>query len=213
MWTWKLNWDRVRDDIVIGSCPRTATDIDEIQAGTAATAILSVQCDDCRSALRIDLDEHMRHADRRGLVLRNTPMRDFDVEDQRRHLVDAVVGLTRLLRAGHRVYVHCTAGINRAPLTVLGFFTFVEGLHHDAALALIHAGRPQAEPYWDAWHGCRSDLVEQHRPAIEARAWEISQRHCDASAQENWSRAETDVIRERLVAAAAEGAGRFTLSR
>ncbi|MFO1205914.1 MAG: dual specificity protein phosphatase family protein [Burkholderiales bacterium] len=203
MWTWTLNWNRVRDDIVIGSCPRRASDIDEIEAGTGATALLSVQCDDCRSALRIDLNEHMRHAGRRGLILRNTPMRDFDLEDQRRHLPGAVIGLARLLRARHRVYVHCTAGINRAPLTVLGFLTFIEGLRHDEALALIRAGRPQAEPYWDAWRGCRDDLVEQHRPVIEARAWEISQRHCDASAQENWSRAETEVIRERLLAAAA----------
>ncbi len=202
MWTWNLNWGQVRDDIIIGACPRAATDIDAIQAGTGATALLSVQCDDCRSALRIDLDQHIRQAGRRGMVLRNTPMRDFDIEDQRRHLVDAVVGLARLLRSGHRVYVHCTAGINRAPLTVLGFLTFVEGLQHDQALALIHAGRPQAEPYWDAWRGCRNDLVELHRPAIEARAWEISQYHREASAQENWSRAETDVIRARLLAAA-----------
>jgi atypical dual specificity phosphatase len=202
MWTWQLNWGGVRDDVFVGSCPRSASDIDAIQAGTGATAILSVQCDDCRSALRIDFDEHMRKAARCGLVLRNTPMRDFDVADQRRHLTDAVVGLTRLLGDGHRVYVHCTAGINRAPLTVLGFFTFVEGLAHDEALALIRAGRPQAEPYWEAWRGCRSDLVEQNRPAIAARAQEISRSYGAASARENWTRAEADVIREVLLAAA-----------
>jgi atypical dual specificity phosphatase len=202
MWTWQLNWGRVREDIFIGSCPRSASDIDAIHAGTGATAILSVQCDDCRSALQIDLEEHMRQAARCGVVLRNTPMRDFDVADQRRHLPDAVVGLTRLLRPGHRVYVHCTAGINRAPLTVLGFLTFVEGLRHEEALALIRAGRPQAEPYWEAWRGCRSELVEQNRSAIAARAHEFSQSRGAASACENWLRAEAEVIREQLLAAA-----------
>jgi protein-tyrosine phosphatase len=202
MWTWKLNWGQVRDDFVVGSCPMTPSDIDAIQAGTGATAILSVQCDECRSALRIDLKALIDHAGRRGLLLVNAPMRDFDVEDQRRRLVDAVVNLARLLSAGHRVYVHCTAGINRAPLTVLGYLTFVEGLSHGEALALVRAGRPQAEPYWEAWRGCRSDLVEQNRPAIEARAWDLSQRHPEARAPENWSRAEVEVIRERLLALA-----------
>jgi predicted protein tyrosine phosphatase len=192
----------VRNDLVIGSCPMTLSDIDAIQAGTAATAILSVQCDECRAAFRIDLEEHVRHAARRGMPLGNAPMRDFDVDDQRRNLVHAVVSLTRLLSAGHNVYVHCTAGINRAPLTVLGYLTFVEGLRHEEALALIRTGRPQAEPYSEAWRGCRSDLVEQNRPAIEARAWEISQRHREASAREHWIRAETEVVRERLLAAA-----------
>ena len=129
-------------------------------------------------------------------------MRDFDVEDQRRHLVDAVVGLTRLLSAGHRVYVHCTAGINRAPLTVLGYLTFVEGLPYHEALAQIRAGRPQAEPYREAWRGCHSDLVEQNRPAIEARAWELSERDLQGCTKDNWSRAETAVIREVLLAVA-----------
>lgn len=211
MWTWRLNWGRVRDDIVVGSCPLTPSDIDAIQSGTGATAILSVQCDECRAAFRIDLEDHVRHAGRRGVVLRNAPMRDFDVEDQRRHLVDAVVSLARLLLAGHSVYVHCTAGINRAPLTVLGYLTFVEGLRPNEALATIRAGRPQAEPYWEAWRGCRSDLVDKHRPAIEARAWELSQRHPEASSLQNWGRAEVAVLREVLLAAAAATGARCRL--
>ena len=203
MWTWTLNWGRVRDDIIVGSCPMTRSDIDVIHGGTGATAISSVQCDDCRAAFRVDLEDHIRHAKRRSLLLVNAPMRDFDVRDQRRHLVDAVLCLARLLSAGHRVHVHCTAGINRAPLTVLGYLTFVEGWRHDEALALIRAGRPQAEPYSEAWRGCRSDLVEKNRRAIEARAWDLSQRHPEVRATDNWNRAEVEVIRELLLASAA----------
>jgi atypical dual specificity phosphatase len=202
MWAWTLNWGRIRRDIIVGSCPLTRGDIDAIQSGTGATAILSVQCDDCRSALRIDLEDQARHAARLGIVLRNAPMRDFDVEDQRRHLVDAVVCLARLLNAGQSVYVHCTAGINRAPLTVLGYLTLVEGLRHDDALAMIRAGRPQAEPYREAWRGCRSDLVARNRAAIEARAWDLSQADSRECAKNNWTRAETAVLRESLLAAA-----------
>ncbi len=43
-----------------------------------------------------------------------------------------------LFRAmGKRTYVHCTAGINRASLTVLGYLTFVEGMTYDQALAIV----------------------------------------------------------------------------
>jgi hypothetical protein len=34
--------------------------------------------------------------------------------------------LAVLVAMGKRVYVHCTAGINRATLTVVGYLTFVE---------------------------------------------------------------------------------------
>lgn len=203
MWVWTLNWGEVRDDLIVGSCPMTTNDIDLIQSGTGATALMSVQCDDCRSAFGIDLDAHLLHAKRRGLALANAPMRDFDVDDQRRNLADTVVCLTRLLSAGHRVYVYCTAGINRAPLSVLAYLTFVEGLSADDALQMIRAGRPQADPYWEAWHGARSDLLQLNHDAVELRAWDRSQRDPNAPPEDNWFCAETEVIREVLLATAA----------
>lgn len=48
---------------------------------------------------------------------------------------------------GKRTYVHCTAGINRASLTVLGYLTFVNGMDYDAALEIVKKNRPQANPY------------------------------------------------------------------
>ena len=38
---------------------------------------------------------------------------------------DAVRQLNMLVATGKRVYIHCTAGINRAPLTVLAYMTNV----------------------------------------------------------------------------------------
>ena len=44
-------------------------------------------------------------------------------------LLTQMVRKLALFRAmGKRTYVHCTAGINRASLTVLGYLTFVEGM-------------------------------------------------------------------------------------
>jgi hypothetical protein len=40
-------------------------------------------------------------------------------------LPEAIRALNVLVSRGKKVYVHCTAGINRATLTVVGYLTFV----------------------------------------------------------------------------------------
>jgi hypothetical protein len=159
MWRWTLNWSEIRDDIVVGSCPVRPADVDRIRDDAGAGALLSLQTDDCRAGLGIDGAALAAHAARRGLVAVNVPLPDFDPEAQRRGLPEAVRSLAALLAAGHRTYVHCTAGVNRGPLVVLGYLTFVEGMDDDGALALIHRARPAAEPYRDAFEGCRADVL------------------------------------------------------
>ena len=160
MWTWTLDWGEIRHDLVIGSCPLRPAHVDRIHDGTGVTALLSLQTDDCRAALGIDYISLERHASGRGLLLVNAPIRDFDPADQRQRLPSAVRSLGQLLSGGNRIYLHCTAGINRAPLVALAYLTFVEAMAVADALALIQRGRPQACPYWDAYYGCRDDLLE-----------------------------------------------------
>ena len=66
-------------------------------------------------------------------------------------LPEAVRTLHLLLSMGKTVYVHCTAGINRATLTVVGYLTFVKGWQLDDAVGHVKAKRPQAHPYIDCW--------------------------------------------------------------
>lgn len=161
MWIWTLNWGFVRDDIIIGSCPKTPDHLDQIASETNAQAILSLQSDDCRTTHGIVLTEMASQAARIGIAFRNTPMRDFDAVDQRTQLPVAMSALQDLLASGNRTYVHCTAGINRAPLTVLAYLTFVEGMDIGQAMAMITYARPEAAPYWDSYYGCRSDLLDE----------------------------------------------------
>lgn len=201
-WTWTLNWSVIRKDIVVGSCPMTPRDLDRIHKQAGVTALLSVQTDLCRAAFDIDFAAHTRHARKRGLILINAPMRDFDPPDQRRRLPDAVRCLHRLLSRGEKVYVYCTAGFNRSPLTVLGYLTFIEGMPPDDACALIKAARPEAVPYWDAYHGCRQDLVNLCRDAIERRAWDLAKTEPGSAPESHWIRAENEIIRDVFLATA-----------
>lgn len=207
MWKWTLNWDEIRDDLVIGACPMTTGDIDSIHERTGATALLSVQTDECRDAFGIDYDEHREHGKRKGLVLVNAPMRDFDPPEQRRRLPHAAASLHKVLDEGHKVYVYCTAGINRAPLTVLGYLTFIEGMSRDAGFHLILGGRPQAEPYWEAYDGCYRDLLDKHRQDIKNRAFQVSLLHPENNQAQNWREAEKYIIRAAILGVLPEPSG------
>ena len=196
MWAWTLNWGEIRRDLVIGSCPIRPSDIDRIYDDTGVSAVLSVQTEECRSALGIHYDELEEHASSRGLLLLNAPIRDFDAEDQRKRLPCAVERLGALLTGGHRTYVHCTAGINRAPLVVLAYLTFVAGMPVADAVALIKRGRPEASPYWDAYYGCRNDALALHRATVALRAWNLSQANPGETSDGNWFQAEQEILRE-----------------
>jgi atypical dual specificity phosphatase len=195
MWEWTLNWGFVRDDLVIGSCPVELADLDQIRDGTGATAVLSLQRDECHARFDIDREEHCRHGERLGLVMANVPLRDFDWEDQRRRLPAAVRALHRLREARHRVYIHCTAGINRAPLVVYAYLVWSEGLTENEALRVLRAGRPEAEPYLDAYQGSRQDLLARHREAIAKRAYALWCVQPGPTSADDWYRAERAVLR------------------
>lgn len=196
MWTWTLNWGEIRHDLVIGSCPIRPADIDEIHESAGVSAVLSLQTDDCRSALGIDYSRLEEHASNRGLLLHNAPIRDFDVEDQRKRLPYAVRILRQLIAGHHRTYLHCTAGINRAPLVALAYLTFVEGVAVPDAVALVQRGRPEASPYWDAYHGCREDALAPHRATVALRAWNLAKANPGETPEGNWFRAEREVVKE-----------------
>lgn len=199
MWEWTLNWNEVRSDLLIGSCPMSSEDIERIREEGGATAVMSLQSDICRRAFGIDWEELRACGDLLQMPIVNAPMLDFDPPDQRRNLPHAVACLSDLLAAGHRVYLHCTAGCNRAPLTALGYFTFVEMQPTDAAMSLLTQGRPQSDPSWEAYDGCRADLVEALRENIMVRAYYLSQESPEMDSQVHWVQAEAETIRAAFV--------------
>jgi hypothetical protein len=201
MWTWTLNWGEITPRILIGSCPMEPADLERIRARAGASAVLSLQHDDCLAYWHIDYRRMRTQGARLGLCMARSPMRDFDIPDQRRRLSHAVAALARLLLRGHRAYVHCTAGLGRAPLTVLSYLVWVEEKSPEEAIRLIHAGRPEAVPAWEAHHGCREDLADRHRPHIERRAYDLFSLRAAGSgdARRDWLQAEREIIRAALL--------------
>ena len=150
MWKWSLNWGQVMPSIVVGTCPMTVEDLERIKAGTGVTAVFSLQHDDCLQYWHIDYPTMQGAGDRLGMAMARWPIRDFDIDDMRRQLPDAISTLAGLIDAGNKVYVHCTAGLGRAPLVTLAYLTLVDGLRPDDAIQLILKARPDAVPAWEA---------------------------------------------------------------
>jgi atypical dual specificity phosphatase len=60
------------------------------------------------------------------------------------------MALNALLAVGHRVYVHCNAGVCRAPATVLGYLCHFREMSMQDGLEYIRSQRPQVHPYISA---------------------------------------------------------------
>lgn len=188
-------------------------DMDTICSETGATALFSLQSDECRSHFDIDYGAHHTHAVESNIVIANVPMQDFNEEDQRRVLPAAVRCLRDLLAAEHKVYMYCTAGINLAPLVTLGYLTFVERQPPEDALAFIRESRPIADPSVEAYSTCRQDLTDLLRERILVRAYYLSQALPDRDAADNWADAERDMIRAAFLNGGTHLPGRLDPSR
>ena len=74
------------------------------------------------------------------------------VEEQielRAKLYPAIQALGELLAEGHTVYLHCTAGIGRAPTVAIGYLHTCLGWNWDAAVAHVKQAR-ECAPHVEA---------------------------------------------------------------
>lgn len=198
MWTWSLNWGQITDHIVVGTCPMTPDDLRRIHAEVDVSGILSLQHDDCLSYWSINYKKMYRSGTALGLVMERCPIRDFNVPDMRRQLPTAMLTLAKMIAHGQRVYVHCTAGLGRSTVVVLGYLTLVESYSPEEAIRLILAGRPGAVPAWEAYYGCREDLTARYRSAIEQRAYQLYEQGVHGNAIADWFQAQSEILRSRF---------------
>ena len=124
-------------------------------------AIICLQCELCHGALKIDWAPIRARALERGVLIVRVSVRDFDRLDQAKMLPEMVRKLALFQAMGKRTYVHCTAGINRASLTALGYLTFVRGMEYARALEIVRECRPQANPYAVSWEIARGRLLAE----------------------------------------------------
>lgn len=141
-----INFGHIEPNIFIGSAPQNQVDVERLKQ-MGITALVSLQSDADLKGHRIDWSKLYSAYQYNNIVAQRFPIADFDEVDLGNKLASPVKTLNSLLSAGHRVYVHCNAGICRAPATVLGYLCHYRGMTFEQGLAFIRENRPQANPY------------------------------------------------------------------
>jgi protein-tyrosine phosphatase len=145
----KFTW--VLPNLAVGSDPRAEEEFQELKT-QKITAILSLQTDEDRAEGGIDGERTA--AVQAGLVFCSVPIEDFNRDQLQTCLPDSVIALERMLKQGHSVYVHCSAGVNRSPTVVAAYLHWCLGYELLQALIHLHACR-RCLPDGDAIHSAR----------------------------------------------------------
>lgn len=141
-----INFNQIETNIFIGSAPQSDVDITRL-AQMKITAVVSLQSDHDLAGFRIDWEKMQSSYQYNNISVRRFPIIDFDEVDLGNRLAEPVQALNSLLAVGHKVYVHCNAGICRAPATVLGYLCHYKGMSTDEGVSYIRQNRPQVHPY------------------------------------------------------------------
>jgi hypothetical protein len=155
-----MDLDQILPRLWVGACPRGADDVDRLQRQFGVTAVLNVQAEEDFAYWGIDWPALEAHYRRRGIEVRRVAVRDFDPDHLRRCLPDCVYALDEMLRAGHTVLVHCSAGVNRSPGAVIAYLHWVLGWELDRALHHV-ADRRECDPYLEAIQSATADWQKQ----------------------------------------------------
>ena len=135
----------LKDKLLIGSCPITAGDVEQLKAQGIA-AVLNLQTDEDLQQRDIDWPAMTDAYHLQRMEVCRFPIADFSPQDMRQKLRACVGVLAGLLRAGHTVYLHCNAGINRSPTVAVAYLHWIEKWELMAAYAHVISCRP-CDPY------------------------------------------------------------------
>lgn len=139
-----MDYHRILPALLVGSHPETSEHIDRLKRDVGVSAVLNLQTDTDIQHFRFDWESLLIHYGACGIQLRRVPVRDFDSFDLQDQLRSCVSVLNELLRSGHTVYLHCTAGTGRSPSVAIAYLTLCCGWDFDAAVAHVKQCRPCA---------------------------------------------------------------------
>ncbi len=111
-------------------------------AGLRVTTVINLQSEEDLVIYDIHMGDLLCAYEPAGIQLRRVPIQDFDNESLSANLPAAVAEIEGALRgAGSRVYLHCTAGINRSPTAAAAYLMGSAGLSAEVAINHVMARR------------------------------------------------------------------------
>lgn len=138
-----MNYTLITEDLIVGSQPQKIEDIDHLKEEEKVAFILNLQQDKDIEYWGIDLQSIVRRCSELGIHHMRRPARDFDPDSLRGVLPNAVSSLEWAISEGKgRVYVHCTAGLGRAPAVSIAYMFWFCGMDLNTAYDTLVSKRP-----------------------------------------------------------------------
>lgn len=130
----------VLDGLAIGEYP-TPEDAAWFRGTPAITAVVCLQDDADLDRKGLSLAALERAYAAQGIGFHRIPIPDGDAAALRERLDQTVALVAELLARGERVYVHCNAGLNRAPTIAVAYLHVHHGHSLDAACQFVKSRR------------------------------------------------------------------------
>ncbi|XP_073000969.1 phosphoglucan phosphatase DSP4, amyloplastic isoform X1 [Typha latifolia] len=137
-----MNYNFIRPDLIVGSCLQTPLDVDKLRKIGVKT-IFCLQQNPDLEYFGVDIGAIQEHALKCDDIDHyRAEIRDFDVFDLRMRLPAVVSKLHKVInRNGGVTYIHCTAGLGRAPAVALAYMFWVQGYKLGEANQLLQSKR------------------------------------------------------------------------
>ncbi|KAK4760019.1 hypothetical protein SAY87_023150 [Trapa incisa] len=155
-----MNYTQITDNLIVGSQPQKPQDVEHLKRKENVAYILNLQQDRDIEYWGIDFEAILERCRDHGIQHTRTPARDFDPESLRNGLPKAVSSLEWAISDGKgRIYVHCTAGLGRAPAVVIAYLYWFCDMNLTKAYDILTYKRP-CGPNKRAIRGATYDLAK-----------------------------------------------------
>jgi hypothetical protein len=131
----------VLPELGVGEYP-TPDDARWLRDAVGVRVVISLQDDVDLHRKGLRAEELATAFARHGVIWRRHPVGDCDLDAMDAALDGIVLDVCRRIAAGDRVYLHCNAGLNRAPTAAIAYLHRHRDLALDAACAALKAVRP-----------------------------------------------------------------------
>lgn len=186
-----MNYTLVSDSLIVGSQPQKPEDIDHLKVKENVAYILCLQQDTDIAYWGIDFDANVKRCKEVGVRHMRRPAKDFDPDSLRGQLPKAVSSLEWAISEGKgRVYVHCTAGLGRAPAVAIAYMFWFSDMDLNKAYKKLTSKRP-CGPNKRAIQGATYDLAKND-------PWKEPFESLPEHAFSNVSNWERELIRDRV---------------
>ena len=116
-----LYYHFILPNLIVGTQPQTREDIDRLKDVEGVTCMFDTQQDKDKDHWGVDFGAIKDQMNKRGVLHVHKPFVDFNADSLRLGLPSAVAQMDKVLREGHTVYCHCTAGMGRSPGVAIGY--------------------------------------------------------------------------------------------